>query len=312
MASVRSRGATRRRTFASLLSLGFRRGNRHIGERKKSRSAARKNTPPLWRRALVLSKRAAGLAMFIAAFAGALYGGRYFVYHSPRLALREVRITGTRHLSSALIQQRATVEIGTNLLHIDSDAVALRLQSEPWIKRVRVRRELPSTLHIELVEHEPAALVSLESLYLCDSEGLVFKRAHPSEYGELPVLTGIGRAGYVLEPAYAREQIRTALSALAHYRKESSRPPIGEVHIDRFVGVTLYTRQGVALQLGQGDAVELDARLARFDVLWRRLSRSEQRPQMVYLNNRAHPDHITVRFFGATPGGDESLGSVPH
>ncbi len=313
MATVRSRGAAnRRRTFASLLSLGLRSGNRRIGERKKPRSAASKNQTPLWSRMLVASKRVAGVVIFVAALAGALYGGRYFVYHSPRLALREVRITGTRHLSPALIQQRATVELGTNLLHIDSDAVAARLQNEPWIKRARVRRELPSTLHIDLVEHEPAALVSLESLYLCDSDGLVFKRAHPSEYGELTVITGIGRAGYVLEPAYARAQIVSALAALARYRQESNRPPIGEVHIDRFVGVTLYTRQGVALQLGQGDAAELDARLARFDVLWRRLSRSEQRPQMVYLNNRAHPDHLTVRFAGSTSGVDETAGPSPH
>ena len=114
----------------------------------------------------------------------------------------------------------------------------------------------------------------------------------------------------MLEPTYAREQIRTSLAALARYQKESHRPPIGEVHVDRFVGVTLYTRQGVALQLGQGDDAELDARLARFDVLWRKLSRSEQRPQMVYLNNRAHPDHITVRFVGPTPGSDDTTASA--
>ena len=311
MASVRSSGASsRRRTLASLLSLGFRRGNRRLGEKKKTRPAAAAKKPPLWRRGLQAGKRVAGVVLFAAALAGAVYGGRYFVYHSPRLALREVRITGTRHLSPAVIQQRATVDLGTNLLHIDSDAVVARLQSEPWIKSVRVRRELPNTLHIDLVEHEPAALVSLESLYLCNSDGLVFKRAHPSEYGELAVITGIGRAGYVLEPTYAREQIRTSLAALARYQKESHRPPIGEVHVDRFVGVTLYTRQGVALQLGQGDDAELDARLARFDVLWRKLSRSEQRPQMVYLNNRAHPDHITVRFVGPTPGSDDTSSSA--
>lgn len=313
MATARSSGAaTRRRTFGSLLLLGFRRGNRRIGGKQKPRSTARTSQAPLWRRVLALGKRVAGTALFVAALAGALYGGRYFVYHSPRLALREVRISGTRHLSKALIQQRATVELGTNLLHIDSDAVASRLRSEPWVKSVRVRRELPSTLHIELVEQEPAALVSLESLYLCDSDGLVFKRAHPSEYGELAVITGIGRAGYVLEPAYAQAQIRTALSALSRYQQAGSRPPIGEVHVDRFVGVTLYTRLGVALQLGQGDAAELDARLARFDVLWRRLSRSEQRPQMVYLNNRAHPDHITVRFANPAPNVDENANSGLH
>lgn len=301
MPRVRSRGAvSRRRSFGSLFFLGFGRGNRRLGPKRASEpSATTKNRPPLWQRSLRLLRRALVAGLVIGGLIAASIGGRYFAYHSPRLALREIRITGTRHLAQATILSRAAVALGTNLLHVDSDAIAARLTSEPWLKQVRVRRELPNILHIELIEHEPAALVSLESIYLCDSDGVVFKRAHPSEYGELAVITGIGRAGYVLEPTYARAQIRTALVALGRYQHEPGRPPIGEIHIDRFVGLTLYTRAGMALQLGQGTPDELDARLARFDTLWRKISRGEPLPQMVYLNNRAHPDHLTVRYPGA-------------
>ncbi len=308
MPRVRSRGAvSRRRSFASLFFLGFGRGNRRLGPKKPGETGSPpKKTTPLWQRSLKLLRRVLIFALIAGGLVAATIGGRYFVYHSPRLALREVRITGTRHLSQAGILSRAAVALGTNLLHVDSDAIVARLASEPWLKQVRVRRELPNILHIELTEHEPAALVSLESIYLCDSDGTVFKRAHPSEYGELAVITGIGRAGYVLEPAYARAQIRTALLALQRYQLEPSRPPIGEVHIDRFVGITLYTRAGVALQLGQGPPEELDTRLARFDALWRKISRSSPLPQMVYLNNRAHPDHLTVRY----PSSDAS--AAPH
>lgn len=284
--------------------LGFGRGNRRLGPKRAAEpGAAAKKSSPLWRRSLAFLRRALIGGLILGGLIAAVIGGRYFVYHSPRLALREVRITGTRHLQQASILSRAAVTLGTNLLHVDSDAIVARLSSEPWLKQVRVRRELPNILHIELVEHEPAALVSLESIYLCDSNGLVFKRAHSSEYGELAVITGIGRAGYVLEPAYARAQIRTALLSLARYQHEPGRPPIGEVHIDRFVGITLYTRAGMALQLGQGTPEELDARLVRFDALWRKISRTDPLPQMVYLNNRAHPDHLTVRYPGSDPAG---------
>jgi cell division protein FtsQ len=300
MPRVRSRGAvSRRRSFASLFFLGFGRGNRRLGQKKQAEpTRSAKPAVPLWQRSLRRLRQVLILALVVGGLIAAVGGGRYFVYHSPRLALREVRITGTRHLQQATILSRAAVTLGTNLLHVDSDAIVARLASEPWLKQVRVRRELPNILHIELIEHEPAALVSLESVYLCDSDGLVFKRAHPSEYGDLAVITGIGRAGYVLEPTYARTQIRTALLGLQRYALEPGRPPIGEVHIDRFVGLTLYTRAGMALQLGQGQPEELDARLARFDTLWRKISRSDPMPQMVYLNNRAHPDHLTVRYAG--------------
>lgn len=294
MAFVRSRSPLRRRGRFFLFRWGG--GNRRIGGAPKTATRKAESGPPLWRRALRASLRVLGVLAACAALAGAAYGSRYFLYRSPRLALTDIRVTGPRHLRVDDIITRAGVEKGTNLLTIDSAAIEARLLADPWLKQVRVRRELPRTLHIDLVEHQPVALVSLESIYLCDSDGLAFKRATPAEYGDRVVITGIGRAAYVLEPAFARTQIRTALAALDRYQREPSRPPVGEAHIDRFVGVTLYTRKGLALQLGQGDAATLDARLARFDIVWRTLRTAEPRPQMVYLNNRAHPDHITVRY----------------
>jgi cell division protein FtsQ len=243
-----------------------------------------------------------GLCAFLG---GAGYSARYFVYHSPRFALQKLRISGARRVSQESITRRAAVPLRTNLLGIDTRAVEIRLLLDPFISAVSVRRELPSTLHIEITEHEPAALLGLESLYLCDAAGVAFKRATPAEAAGLPVVTGVGRATYVLEPAYAKAQIRLALSALARYQavpepgqEKSLRPPIGEVHVDRFVGVTLYSRDGMAIELGQGEPAEMDTRLHRFDAVWQALRKApaSPRPVMVFLDNRAHPDHVIVRF----------------
>jgi cell division septal protein FtsQ len=252
----------------------------------------------MWRRALSLSLRFLAALAVCAALGAALYGGRYFLYSSSRFALREIKVAGGKKLPSAVVIKRAALPLATNLLRIDTRAVEERLLGEPWIKAVAVRRELPSTLRIEITEQEPAALVALESLYLCDADGVVWKRATPAEAAGLPVVTGVGRATYVLEPAYAKLQIGAALQALGAYKKVPERPPIGEVHVDRFVGVTLYTRPGLAVQLGRGDAAELESRLARFDAVWKKLKSGAQegRPTMVFLDNRAHPDHVTVRF----------------
>ena len=75
------------------------------------------NRPPLWQRSLRLLRRALVAGLVIGGLIAASIGGRYFAYHSPRLALREIRITGTRHLAQATILSRAAVALGTNLLH---------------------------------------------------------------------------------------------------------------------------------------------------------------------------------------------------
>lgn len=287
----------------------FRRKNRRLRARggkgqeggDKSKKGREPAGPPLWRRALSLTLRLGAALVLCGVFGAAIYGGRYFLYHGQRFALREIKVGGTVRLDVAGVIKRAAVPLSTNLLGIDTRDVEKRLLTEPFCKTVAVRRELPSTLRIEIVEHEPAVLLALESLYLGDAEGVAFKRATPAEAVGLPVITGVGRAAYVLEPVYARAQIAAALQALSSYKKLPERPPIGELHIDRFVGVTLYTRQGLAIQLGRGEPGELETRLARFDAVWKSLQKgaSEGRPVMVFLDNRAHPDHVTVRFAAA-------------
>ncbi len=284
-----------RRRNRRLRSAGVAKSGEHFQKSvQSSREAWRRRWVLLWRGLIALG--ACGLLI------SAVVGAHYFVYHSSRFALKKLRVSGTQRLSAALIEQRAEVQLHTNLLRIDPQQVETRLLREPWLKSATVRRELPATLHIAVSEHVPVALLALDALYLCDAEGTAFKRAVPSEGVHLPVVTGIGRSVYTLEPAYARTQIQTALSALFRYQNGRGRPTIGEVHIDRFVGVTLYTQDGLAIRLGKGEPQDLDIRLGRFDAVWQTLQKGggdiaqEQRPVMVYLDNRAHPDQVTVRF----------------
>ena len=161
-----------------------------------------------------------------------------------------------------------------------------------------MRRELPNILHIELIEHEPAALVSLESIYLCDSDGVVFSASPPQR---------VWRAGRDHRHRSRRLCLSRPMPA-PRFAPRSS--PWGAISTSR-VGPNWRDphrslrrpdavhpgRHGAAARPGHPD--ELDARLARFDTLWRKISRGEPLPQMVYLNNRAHPDHLTVRYPGA-------------
>jgi cell division protein FtsQ len=299
--------------------LFFRRRNRRLrgspgesaaGKKTSDRGSrgARSGAPgkggSLFYRGLSVALRLGATLLVCGLLGSAGYCARYFVYHSPRFALRQLKLDGNHRVSVESITRRAAVPLGQNLLSINTHEVETRLLGDPWISAVSIRRELPATLRIEVTEHEPAALLALESLYLCDAEGVAYKRATPAEQAELPVVTGVGRAAYVLEPVYAQAQIGAALSALLRYQGKSGppkhllRPPIGEIHIDRFVGVTLYTREGMAIELGKGEPTEIEARLARFDAVWQALQKgpSTPRPVMVFLDNRAHPDHIIVRF----------------
>lgn len=222
-------------------------------------------------------------------------GAFYFVRHSERFSIREVRFTPTARVSTDSLRDRAQIRLGENLFRLDLRQVRQRLMAEPWLKEVRVRRELPAAIAIDIVEYRPEVLVALGALYLADEDGVVFKRATPAEAGAMPVVTGIERETYLGERGEAQGLLQAAIAALSVYRAGKGRPPIGEVHVDRFAGMTLYTLSGTAIRIGSGDPAELKPRLRRMDAVLAALRESGQQARLIFLNNRAHLDQVTVR-----------------
>jgi cell division septal protein FtsQ len=150
---------------------------------------------------------------------------------------------------------------------------------------------------LDIVEREAACAVALGALYLAEPDGSVFKRATPDEAAVMPVVTGVAREDYLSQPAEVKADIRQALAVLAAWHDDAARPPVGEVHVDRIAGVTLYTTAGVGVRLGVIDD-SLRARLRRYDAVVAALPSGEE-PRLIYVDNRARPDRVTVKLASA-------------
>ncbi len=256
------------------------------------------------------SARAAVLVLLALIAAGGAVGGYYYVTRSKHFAVRAIRFSPTSHVTAEALQARAGVALGTNLFRVDLGELARDVLQEPWIESAHARRELPSTIVVDVSERAAAAVVALGApaedagtpggaLYLADARGAVFKRASPDEAAALPVVTGIERDRYLAEPAEARAEVEGALALAAAWRSKPDRPAVGEVHVDRVQGATLYTiKGGVGVRVGRVDET-LAARLRRFDAVWSALAAANEKPRLIYLDNRARPDRVTVKLAGA-------------
>ena len=156
-----------------------------------------------------------------------LWLGYCFVTTSDRFAIEQIEVRGTDRLSPDAVRAVLPIAAGENLITADLDAAKLALRDEPWIATADVRRQLPSTLIVEITEHAPAVVVAFpadqgEHLYLADAQGHPFKRAHDSERGDLPLVTGLARADYKRDPAGTARRVVAALAVLAQWT-----PPIG-------------------------------------------------------------------------------------
>src|SRR5437867_3166016 len=80
--------------------------------------------------------------LLVAAFALASYTALFHV--------REVRIDGAATLSRDEVLTLAGVGPGTNVFHLDTDAIAASLEADPWVASATVERHLPGTVVIGL------------------------------------------------------------------------------------------------------------------------------------------------------------------
>jgi cell division protein FtsQ len=237
-------------------------------------------------------------------------GGAYLTYHlvthSRHFALRQIHCTPTTRVSCETLLERVEVATGTNLFSIDLDRVGQKVAQDPWVKRARARLELPSALNLDVVERDVRCAVALGGLYLVDVEGAVFKRAAPEELSGLAVVTGSDREEYLSNPEEAKDGLREVVSFLETWRRPG-RPELGEVHLDRNAGITVYTVSGTGVRLGRVDE-GLPSRLERFDAVWGALESSGEAARLIYLDNRARPDRVTVKLAHAPKRFTESSG----
>lgn len=250
--------------------------------KKKPRNLKRKE--PLSRRAFraVKSKSAArifkiGIFLFAALFV--VFGARYLydeLLMSPYLAINEVKISGNTKVSRPEILWMAGVNTGDNMLKISAAEIKKGLRRSPWISEVNITRKFPDRLNIEIKERKPVAFINLDSLYLVDETGVIFKKASMDDDIDLPVITGLkredieeGAAGVLSQNARSAKASELAILAVNLIHLSAGKgiftnEDISEINIDTTYGLTLYTMQhGTRIELGDGDVEDKLTRLAK-------------------------------------------------
>ena len=246
--------------------------------------------------------RRGGPALIALAVVAAIATAGRFGYRgstpTPRFAVAEVEVRGGHVLDADAIRARLPFAPGDNIFRVDTGAAERALLAEPWIARASIRRRLPRTIVVEIVERTAAALVSSDGLYLADAEGRPFKRAELArgEGDGLPIISGVPRALFATAPALAAARVKSGLAVLTAW-SAGPRPRAGEIAVEPG-GTTVYTYDdAIAVRVGAIEPDRLAAHLARFDAVWAALSPDERRTlRAMRVDNDTRTDLVTVSF----------------
>lgn len=247
------------------------------------------------RRPLELALRG---ALVVVVGVGAIALGRLVERHvrtSPAFATESIALEGHVRITREEMLEVAGLAIGQNVFEVAPEDAERELIEQPWIAEAHVRRRLPGRYEIEVRERRAVALLVLRDVFLVAEDGAVFKRVEEGDPIDLPVITGVERDRFLRDRAFRTSIVLEAVALLSDYRAAGlqRREPIGELHVERDDGLSLYVgEQPTYVRLGHGP---FRPKLARLRVVLDELTERGARAEYVYLDNERRPDRVTVR-----------------
>ena len=120
-----------------------------------------------------MSKKTGALALGAVLLVVAVAAAAVWLF--PILKVTSFEVVGNDHVAAEEVEQASGVVKGSNLARLDAREAAHGVASLPWVESATVSRAFPSTVHIELVEHEAVAYVRQgDRTILVDNHGKEF------------------------------------------------------------------------------------------------------------------------------------------
>jgi len=235
---------------------------------RKDTFATQLNRRPFPVRLFPLAITALAVSMFFAFDGEKLMGG---LFHDISIfKVRELDFVGCESASKDRLRLLTGINLyQTSLLGLDTDVVAASVEQDPWVSRAVVKRNWPSEIVIEVVEHQPVAMINKNTaaepqLFYVDKTGTAFLEVAPGQDVDYPVITGLDR--------FTEEQERQAIFAdiysfLKYAGRNNPNLPaqsVSEIHINEQGEMVIYlVDHTFPIFFGKGDIYEKYIRLVK-------------------------------------------------
>ncbi len=126
---------------------------------------------------------------FIVLISIVLLYGYNTAMNSSFFALKEIEISGNRQLTYVQLTEIMEVNPGDSILQLNMSDLHARIQGNPWIQEVSIKRVFPDRLVVNLKESQAYFwLQDQDRLCYADENGRVITAISPGRYVSLPIL----------------------------------------------------------------------------------------------------------------------------
>ncbi|HSQ34216.1 MAG TPA: FtsQ-type POTRA domain-containing protein [Peptostreptococcaceae bacterium] len=198
-------------------------------------------------------KKKTSVVIFVTIFSFALLG--YIFINTENFTVKDIKIFGQNVLNKEAIIKSANIELDKNIFTYNIGQIEKKLEKNPYIKNVDVKRKFPNELIFNIVEiRETAIIPYMGSFAYIDNNGIILKIDDEITNNSIPIINGIN-----LEDAMIGSKLDTGdkklssniINLLNDCNKNDISSEIQKMQINNKKYITIYTKRGIVVDFGE-------------------------------------------------------------
>ena len=178
--------------------------------------------------------------LFIPTLGTGLIFAHDMVTRSKTFELKKISLKGNEKLKKKEILKIADLNTNENLIKLNLRIIQAKLLNHPWIKTVDVKREFPNSLVIAVKEQKPVAKIKLNTLFLMNKNGKIFKKAEKKDPKlNIPEINGLNFIDLEEKNFYLQSVIEI-LNLEKNSKKLLYPYNFSKIQVDRDTGICIY------------------------------------------------------------------------
>jgi len=133
-----------------------------------------------------------GVLLVIGGVAAGIWEGYRAVLRLSYFRVVDVQVEGNLQVTSQDIIANLGLPPDASILELDLPALSRRVLQNSWIKEASIRRRLPLSLTVQVVERMPEAVFIADRRYLLSADGVILAELDADELPTLPTLRAAG------------------------------------------------------------------------------------------------------------------------
>ncbi|HHZ14253.1 MAG: cell division protein FtsQ/DivIB [Caldicoprobacterales bacterium] len=177
--------------------------------------------------------------------------------------IKEVTIVGNGKISKEDIIKRAGIPHNQNIFKLNKQLIKERLETEPYLEVLSIKRQYPNGVIITVREKEAAGVIPyLNSYYVIDRDCYIMEIADSLDNCQYPLIRGVQISNFLVGKrliASDEYQLKVLSRILESLKDLGLEDQISEIIVDNPEDVELILISGMRAKIGQ--AIEVDKKL---------------------------------------------------